>query len=107
MDDPILRFKMALKVPIKHGDEIITDIELIEPTLEGLMMIDRANGDIERTIFTIAACTGLPPSVVKQIRHRDMVRINAESGKIMGEDRETGESLPPGSLINSTGHRVN
>ena len=107
-DDGILRLKVPLFVPIKHGDEQITELELIEPTFESMQRLDRAQGDIERGILTICACTGLPPSVIRQLRARDMKRVGEEAAKLLGEeDSGTGEKPAPGSPISSTGRPLN
>lgn len=103
-----LHFTIKLEVPIKHGDEILTELELTEPTVESLMMIDKAQGDIERGVMTICAVTGLPPSVVKQLRLRDMKNVSEKALAFVGEDTsETGHVLLPGLPIGSTGRRAN
>jgi hypothetical protein len=107
MADP-LQFTIALDVPIKHGDEVLTELELTEPTVEALMMIDKAQGDIERGVMTICAVTGLPPSVIKQLRLRDMKKVSEKALAFVGEDTsETGNGLLPGLRIGSTGRRAN
>lgn len=106
MSGPI-RLTIRLKVPIVHGDDELHELELVEPTLEGLMAMDRATGELEKTQAMICACTALPPSVIKQLRGRDLKRIGEEVAQLMGEDQETGESSLLGLRINSTGPRAN
>jgi hypothetical protein len=101
-----LRISVPLHVPINHGGEMLPEIELEEPTFDSLQALDRAGGDIERGILTICACSGLPPSVIRQLRARDMKRVGEECAKLLGEDApETGENSAPGSRTIFTGPR--
>jgi hypothetical protein len=107
-DDEPLRIKVPLFVPVHHGDEELREIELIEPTFEALQTLDRAHGDMERGILTICACTGLPPSVVRQLRARDLKRVGEEAQKLLGEESpETGGNSGLGLPITSIGRRAN
>ena len=102
-----VKITIQLNVPITHGDDVLTELELTEPSAEGLMQMDRANGDMERTIMTICACTALPPSVIKQLRARDLRQIGDKVAELMGEESpETGERRSPGSPIISIGRRA-
>ena len=106
MSAPV-KVTITLNVPITHGDEVLTELELIEPSAEALMAMDKAQGDMERTIATIAACTALPPSVIKQLRARDLRQIGEKVAELMGEESpETGEKPSPGSPIISIGRRA-
>jgi hypothetical protein len=96
--------RITLNVPITHGDDVLTELVLTEPNGEGLMQMDRANGDMERTIMTICACTSLPPSVIKQLRARDLRQIGEKVAELMGEESpETGEKPLPGLRTIFTG----
>jgi hypothetical protein len=96
---------VPLSVPVRHGDEVLTEIELVEPTVEDLQSLDGIEGNVEITIRTLCACTGLPPSVIKQIRLRDMRRLAEEVAKFAGEDVEDGGSPLPGLRTIFTGRR--
>ena len=88
-----LQFRVQLNVPIKHGDQILTEIVLTEPSFEEMEKVARApEGDRGR--LTLMAVTGLPPSVVRQLRGRDVKAINDRVAQLMGEDEspETGET---------------
>jgi hypothetical protein len=100
------RIVVALRTPITHGDEIITEIVMTEPTLGGLMEGDNATGNMAKVVATICACSGLPPSVVKQLRARDVKAIEEAAETIMGEEFPvTGETTALGSPIPFTGVR--
>jgi hypothetical protein len=106
--DNILRVTVQLAVPIKHGDDELREIELIEPTFEALQRLDRAQGDVERAIMLICACSLLPPSVIKQLRSRDLRRLSEAAATFMGEESpETGGNSGLGSPTIFTGRRVN
>jgi Phage tail assembly chaperone proteins, E, or 41 or 14 len=97
---------VPLRKPILHGDEVITEIILREPSLGDLMALDDAKGDMSEVLWTIVACTGLPPSVVKQLKARDVAKVGEAAGGLMGEDAPpTGGKPVRGLRINSTGRR--
>jgi hypothetical protein len=103
-----VKITITLNVPITHGDEVLTELVLTEPSAEGLMAMDQANGDMAKTIATICACTALPPSVIKQLRARDLRQIGDKVAELMGEESPaTGERLLPGWPLTSTGRRPN
>jgi hypothetical protein len=103
-----LKLTVKLNVPIDNGGEMLDELELVEPTFEALQTIDRARGDVERSILTICACTGLPPSVIRQLRARDMRAVSEEAVKLMGEESpEIGGNSGLGLPIISTGRRAN
>jgi hypothetical protein len=106
MSGPV-KVTITLNVPITHGDDVLTELELTEPTAEGLMAMDRAQGDMERTIATICACTALPPSVIKQLRARDLRQIGEKVADLMGEEPlETGARPSPGLRTIFTGRQA-
>ncbi len=80
-----LKFTVQLNVPIKHGDEMLTELVLTEPTFDQMEQIARAPaGDQGR--LTLMAVTGLPPVVIKQLRGRDIRAINELVPQLLGED---------------------
>jgi integrase len=80
-----LKITVPLAVPIKHGDEILTELVLTEPTFEEMEKIGRASAnDMGR--LTLMAVTGLPPSVIRQLRGRDIKTINDLVPQLLGED---------------------
>jgi hypothetical protein len=98
---------IKLSCPIKHGDEMLYELVVTEPTVEGLMMIDQAKGDIEKGMMGICAVTGLPPVVIKQLRLRDMKAVSEKVLEFLGEDgSETGNGLLPGWPTGSIGSRA-
>ena len=101
-----LSVTIALQVPIVHGDDVLTELTLVEPSVGDLISLDDATGDIQRSMLTIVACTGLPPSVIKQIKLRDLQTIGEAAQKMMGEaSRATGAKQSRGSLTSITGRR--
>ena len=95
---------IPLKVAIVHGDETLTELTLTEPSLGSLMELDKATGDMAQVLGTIVACTQLPPSVVRQLRARDMRTIGEAATKLLGESGSAdGESPPVGLRIPSIG----
>jgi len=103
-----LRVTIKLRVPVRHGDEVIHELELEEPTFDEMSKVDRVQGDMEKSIYLISAVTGLPPSVIKQLRARDIRRVNEEVEKFMGESApEIGERPVRGSPTRSTGRPLN
>ena len=101
-----LQGTVTLKVPVNHGGEMLYEVEVLEPTVEGLMTLDTAKGEWDGIIKNVMACTGLPPSVVKQLRARDikaiLEAINTLNGEIIPP---TGETEPPGLPSPSTGRQ--
>ena len=84
-----LQFTVQLHVPVKHGDQVLTEIVLTEPSFEEMEKVARApEGDRGR--LTIMAVSGLPPSVVRQLRGRDVKVINDRVAQLMGEDESPG-----------------
>ena len=78
--------KIKLKRPVVHGDEQITELVLHEPDIGGLIEMDNEPGDMGKVMQAIVACTGLPPSVVRQIKARDLPAIGEATAKLMGEE---------------------
>lgn len=101
---PPWREVVPLREPITHGDDILYELELHEPDLDGMMQMDKVEGQFSIALHTIMICTGLPPSVVKQIKYRDVVDLLTASEKILGEPfRATGGKRRPGSPTSTTG----
>ena len=102
-----LKVTIELNVPIEHGDDVLTEIVMTEPDLGGLQKMDDASGEMGQTIAMICACTQLPPSVVKQLRLRDMRAISEAAAKLLGEESpSTGGKRQRGSPIASIGRLV-
>jgi hypothetical protein len=80
-----LKFTIKLNVPVEHGGETLTELVLTEPTFEEMEKIGRA-AEGDRGRLTLQAVTGLPPSVIRQLRGRDVVAINELVPKLLGED---------------------
>ena len=80
-----LKLTVRLNVPIKHGDEILTELVLTEPTFEEMEKLARAS-DADRGRLTMSVITALPPSVIKQLRGRDIGAINKLIPQLLGED---------------------
>jgi hypothetical protein len=103
-----LKITVRLTVPIMHGDEELTELELHEPQFRDLRALDKAEGDFEKALAMVVACTKLPPSVIGQLYARDVRRIGEEAAKFMGEESPPdGSNSADGSLITSIGSRVN
>jgi hypothetical protein len=86
-----LVFHIKLNVPVEHGGEMLHELTLTEPTFEEMEKIGRAP-EADRGRLTLQLVTGLPPSVVRQLRGRDINAINEMIPKLLGED----ESPPTG-----------
>jgi hypothetical protein len=98
---------VRLITPIFHGDEEITVLELHEPTIGDLQKTDTTDGQVETVILTICACTGLPPSVIRTLKIRDLKAVEAAVVKMMGEESPpTGGRRQRGSPIPFTGRRA-
>jgi hypothetical protein len=102
-----LRVLIPLLVPIRHGSELLTEVELTEPDLGAMMKLDEATGEMGQTLYTICACTNLPPSVIKQLKLRDVKVIGEAASKLLGEASPgTGEMQPLGSLTIFPGNQA-
>ena len=101
-----LSFTIQLETPIEHGDEVLTELVLVEPDVGGLMKVDDASGEMGQTLAMIVACTDLPPSVIKQIKLRDLRKINEAMPKLSGESQASGARRQRGSPIPFTGRQV-
>ena len=98
---------VPLAVPLIHGDDVLTELVLTEPDLGGLQGMDHAAGDVGQTIAMIIACTQLPPSVIKQLRVRDLKSVAEAAAKLMGEESSpTGARQRRGSPIPFTGRQA-
>lgn len=70
---------ITLKKLIKHGEEVIAELELREPTAKEIKVIglplNVREGDVRTEIVHkyICALAALPPSVVDQLSARDFV----------------------------------
>ena len=69
---------ITLKKPIKHGEEVIAELELREPAKEIKVIglpLNVMEGDVRTEIVHkyICALAALPPSVVDQLSARDFV----------------------------------
>ena len=102
MAEAPLSITVPLKVALEHGGDIIDELVLTEPTLGGMMEMDKMQGEMAQTMAAIVACTSLPPSVIKQLRMRDMKAVGEAVKTIMGESEETGAMVSRGSRIVST-----
>lgn len=103
-----LQVTVKLFVPVMHGDEEVTELHLTEPTFKLAKELDRFPGEGEKSIRLVAACTGLPPSVIEQLCWRDMKAVNDAVEQFMGESYpETGANSGLPSPSRSTGRRVN
>ena len=102
-----LTVTVTLNVPITHGDEVLTELQLVEPDLGSLMTMDAADGNVGGMIALIVACTQLPPSVIKQLRSRDIKKCSEAAEKLMGEDAPAiGARRPRGLPIRSIGRQA-
>lgn len=101
MAEAPLAITVQLKVALEHGGDIIEELTLTEPTLGGMMEMDKATGEMGQTMAAIIACTQLPPSVVKQLRMRDLKAVGEAAKAIMGESQETTGMPARGSRIRS------
>ena len=81
---------IVLDDPIKHGEQTLTELTLRSPTIGELMMLDDAKGEVGKTIYTICACSGLPPSVISQLYVWDSAKIGEVAEELMGELPATG-----------------
>jgi hypothetical protein len=107
MVDTPLRVIVPLLTPIMHGDEMLSELELSEPDLGAMMKLDEATGDTAQTLYTICAFTGLPPSVIRQLKLRDIRTVGDAATKMMGEgSRETGARRQPGLRTVTTGRQA-
>ena len=103
----VLRIVVPLVAPITHGDEVLTELELTEPDLGDMMKLDEATGDMTETLYTICACAKLPPSVIKQLKLRDVKTIGEAAAKMLGEaSLATGGRQRRGSPISLAGRRA-
>lgn len=82
---PRLTELVKLTDPLRHGDQEIHELTLTTPDMGGLMEIDEHTGDMAKTIASVAVCSGLPPSVIKQMLPWDMQRVGVALGRVMGE----------------------
>lgn len=70
---------ITLKKPIKHGEEIITELELREPTAKEIKTIglplNVRDGEVRTAIVHqyVCALATLPPSVVDQLSAKDFI----------------------------------
>jgi hypothetical protein len=102
-----IRVVVPLLSPIMHGDEVLTELELTEPELGDMMKLDEAAGDMSQTLYTICACAKLPPSVIKQLKLRDVKTIGEAAARMLGEaSPATGGKQRRGSPISSIGRLV-
>lgn len=63
--------KYTLKVPLKHGNEIIKELVITRPKLKHLRTMDDATGDIDRVAKLLVVLCNLPPPVLDEMDSTD------------------------------------
>lgn len=69
---------VTLMKPIEHGTQTYEVVSLREATAGDLIRSDKAKGDAERGCILISVITGLPMTVVKKLKARDLERLMEE-----------------------------
>ena len=57
---------IKLKNPIIIGSETIEELTLRKPIVDDLLVMDEAEGDVDRQIRLISALASVPPGTVKK-----------------------------------------
>jgi hypothetical protein len=82
--------KLKLAEPIKHGSEIIAELEFVQPKAKHLrkMPAAPATGDL---LDLAGALCGQPPSVIGELGIPDMMAVLEVVGNFMEPGPKTGE----------------
>lgn len=84
---------VTLAKPVEHNGTVYSSFTFREPTAGDLATADAVNGNVNQTLAMFAATADVPLQVMKKITARDLKRIMAAVGPLMGEsDEDAGQT---------------
>jgi hypothetical protein len=95
---------VELAVPVATDDQLITEVTVRPMDIGTMRKADKIKGAIRKSMAAMATCTGLPETVIRRLRARDVAAIGDAMERVRLERRrKTGSRPLPGSPGISTG----
>ena len=77
---------VTLSTPVEHSGNTYSVLTFREATAGDLAAADLVNGNMNQTLAILASISETPLPAFKKIKARDLKRIMAEVGDLMGND---------------------
>lgn len=81
--------KVPLSKPIDNNGQSISELAFREPEVGDLLMGDKFETSLSRTVAVLAAISDIPLPVFKKIKGKDFQRIIKDTAGILGNDQTT------------------
>ncbi len=82
-------FTVKLKFPVEHANRTVKELRLrSEMTVADLEAMDKASGDVEKSMRIIAELSGCAMALLRKLKPADFGTLNKVIAEIMGGDEE-------------------
>lgn len=85
---------VPLLKPVQHGERSVSEVTLRgEPTVADLEAMDKAKGEVEKSLYLIAELSGLSVGCLRKVKAMDFAAIGEALNDVLGNgSMETGET---------------
>jgi len=81
---------VTLAKPVEHNGAVYSSFTFREATAGDLATADAVSGNVNQTLAMLACMADVPIQAMKKIKARDLKRVMASVGGLMGEQDEDG-----------------
>jgi hypothetical protein len=79
----------TLKKPVEHGGTTYSDLSFREAETGDLMLADKFEGELSKTVVVLAAMAGIPLGAFQKIKARELNTIIDKTRELLGNEEES------------------
>ena len=86
---------LTLTRPVEWDKKQITELTIRKPVVADLLLMDQADGDVERQVALISALTDQPPPLIKRLTWEDFFALGEVVNAFLPSAPATGDRSSP------------